>query len=81
MFRHDDEQLTSYISLFMEKMRDFGFETEESIILLMNAASKTNAQKILKAVDFIEPVGSGCVRDDIDKETARKEVARILVEE
>lgn len=81
MFRHDDEQLTSYISLFMEKMRDFGFETEESIILLMNAASKTNAQKILKAVDFIEPVGSGYVRDDIDKETARKEVARILVEE
>lgn len=81
MFKHDDEQMKSCVSVYLEKMRDFGFEIEESIILLMNAAEKTDANKILKAVDFIEPPGSGCSREDIDKETARKEVAKILVED
>lgn len=80
MFKHDDQELVSNISLFMEKMRDFGFEQEESIIILMNAGEKTSASKILKAVDFIEPPGSGVVREDIDKETARKEIEKILAE-
>ncbi len=81
MFDFNDEKLKSDISCFMEKMRDFGFEQEESVLLLMNAASKTSSDKILKAVDFIEPLGSGVVRSDIDLETAKKEIARILVED
>lgn len=81
MLNYEDEQLKSNISFYLEKMRDFGFEIEESIILLMNAAEKTNADKIMEVVDFLEPAGSGCVREDIDKETARKEIAKILVED
>lgn len=80
MFKHDDQELVSIISLFMEKMRDFGFEQEESIILLMNAGEKTNTSKILKVVDYIEPPGSGVVREDIDKEIARKKIEKILAE-
>jgi hypothetical protein len=79
MFNHNDEQLKGIISLFMEKMRDFGFENEESIILLMNAGDKTNAQKILKAVDFLEPKELGIVRNDISKEDVRKEVEKLLI--
>lgn len=81
MFDLNDEKLKNYISCFMEKMRDFGFEPEESIILLMNAGNKTNAEKILRAVDYLEPPGSGFVRDDIDLETARREIAKLLIED
>ena len=79
MFKND-EKTKSYIACFIEKLRDFGFEKEEAVIMLMNAADKTDLDKILKAIDFIEPVGTGCVRDDINKKTARKEIERILVE-
>ncbi len=45
--------------------------------MLMNAADKTDLNKILKVIDFIEPVGTGCVRQDIDKKNAREEIKRI----
>lgn len=56
--------------MLIEKLVDFGFEKEEAIIILMNAANNTSLEKILKVIDFIEPVALGVVRDDIDKETA-----------
>ena len=79
MFNTNDKDLKSNLSCYMEKMRDFGFDQEESIILLMNAGEHTDAEKILNVVDYLEPAGSGVVREDIDKETVRKEIIKILI--
>lgn len=82
MFSFEDKELTSALDFYFEKMRDFGFDRNESTILLMNAAGRTNAEKIMKVVDYIEPVEcGGVVRTDVDKDTALKEITKILVEE
>ncbi len=78
MFDYKDKELQSYIDCYMEKMRDFGFDASESIIHLINAGEKLTIEKIAKVLDYLEPVGTGCVRDDIDIETARREIERIL---
>ena len=67
--------------MLIEKLVDFGFEQEETIIILMNAANNTSLEKILKAIDFIEPVASGVVRDDIDKETAESQIIKLLTKD
>lgn len=77
----NDEKTRAYIGCFIEKLVDFGFEKEEAIIILMNAANNTSLEKILKAIDFIEPVGSGVVRDDIDKETAESQIIKLLTKD
>ena len=79
MFKNDDKTKV-YLDCFFEKLREFGFEHNEIVIMLMNSADKTDLDKILKAIDYIEPVGTGCVREDVDKETARKEIEKILVD-
>ena len=82
MFRLDDDDLISTLDLYFEKMADFGFDRTESAILLMNAGKRTNIRKIMKVVDYIEPKEcGGVVRSDIDKQTALKEISKILVEE
>lgn len=81
MFKFDDEELASNLECYFEKMEEFGFYKIESTILLMNAGEKTDAKKILKVVDYIEPPECGGVtREDVDRETALKEIERILVE-
>lgn len=77
----NDEKTRAYIGYFIEKLVDFGFEKEEAIIILMNTANKTSLEKILKAIDFIEPVGSGVVRDYIDKETAESQIIKLLTKD
>ena len=67
--------------MLIEKLVDFGFEKEEAIKILMNAANNTSLEKILKAIDFIEPVASGVVRDDIDKETAESQIIKLLTKD
>lgn len=67
--------------MLIEKLVDFGFEKEEAIIILMNPANNTSLEKILKAIDFIEPEGSGVVRDDIDKETAESQIIKLLTKD
>lgn len=82
MFSFEDKELTSALDFYFEKMNDFGFDKIESTILLMNAGENTNAEKIMKVVDYIEPVEcGGVVRTDVDKDTALKEISKILVEE
>lgn len=79
MFKND-EKTNAYLDCFFEKLREFGFEHNEIVIMLMNAADKTDLDKILKAIDYIEPAGTGCVRRDVSKKVVRKEIERILVE-
>ena len=67
--------------MLIEKLVDFGFEKEEAIKILMNAANNTSLEKILKAIDLIEPVASGVVRDDIDKETAESQIIKLLTKD
>ena len=77
MFKND-EKTSAYIGCFVEKLREFGFKLEEIIIMLMNAADKTDLEKILKAIDYIEPAGQGIVRKDVSKEDAEKTISQIL---
>ena len=82
MFSLNDKELNGTLDLYFEKMADFGFDKIESTILLMNAGERTDARKIMKVVDYLEPVEcGGVVRTDVDKDTAIKEVSKILVEE
>ena len=82
MFRLDDSNLIGALDLYFEKMSEFGFDRAQSAILLMNAGKRTNIKKIMKVVDYIEPKEcAGVVRSDIDKQTAIKEISKILVEE
>ena len=76
----DTQTTRDYIECLIEKMTWFGFEKIEVIIMLMQAGEKTDNDKILKAIDFIEPVELGKVRTDISLEEAKKEIERILVE-
>ena len=81
MFKND-ETTKSYIGCLLEKCVEFGFEKEEIIIILMNASSKTDLSKILKAIDYIEPIGKDGfaeIRTDVSKEEAEKELFKILV--
>lgn len=76
----DTQTTRDYLDCFFEKLSEFGFEHVEIVIMLMNAGERTSNEKILKAIDFIEPVELGTVREDISKEEAKKEIERILVE-
>lgn len=67
--------------MLIEKLVDFGFEKEEAIIILMNPANNTSLEKILKAIDFIELIASGVVRDDIDKETSVSQIIKLLTKD
>ena len=80
MFINDDKT-RAYIGCFIEKLVDFGFEKEEAIIILMNAANNTSLKKILKVIDFSEPVASGVVRDDIEKETVESQIIKLLTKD
>lgn len=81
MFSFEDKELTSALDFYFEKMREFGFDRNEATILLMNAGENTNAEKIMKVVDYIEPVEcGGVVRTDVDKDTAIKEITKLLIE-
>ena len=62
----------------MKRLIEFGFAREEVIIILMNCAHETNLDKILKVIDYIEPVGTRIVSEDIDRIIDEKEIIKIL---
>ena len=81
MFSFEDKELTSALDFYFEKMNDFGFDKIEATILLMNAGENTNSEKIMNVVDYLEPVEcGGVVRTDVDKDTAIKEITKLLIE-
>ena len=70
------EKARDYLELYLEKMSFFGFEDSEAVILLLNANDLT-LKKLLKAVDYIEPPGTGEPRE-VSKQTAIKQIRKIL---
>ena len=76
----DTQTTRDYIACLIEKLNCFGFTEIDIIIMLMQVGERTDNDKILKAIDFIEPIELGEVRSDISLEEAKKEIIRILVE-
>jgi hypothetical protein len=76
MYPNDSESV-DILHCFFEKMDSEGFSSLEITMLLMNIPNVT-PEKIMKALDFVEPKGSLGVREDLFKEQIADGVVKIL---
>jgi hypothetical protein len=73
----NDTESVDILHCFFEKMDSEGFSSLEITMLLMNIPNVT-PEKIMEALDFVEPKGGLGVREDLSKEQIADGVVKIL---